>query len=475
MVRKREIYAMTGIPEEVVAVAFAKTSRSPESFREIAEGLTAENSSKFHERWVVGYGHGSVAEHAVLHIAIENVSRLAVECVENNRLASYTEKSSRYQVMDQDAYYTPGKIKKSSHAKIYKETCNFLFDTYLKVIPAVKAVIEENYPREKGEDEKSYDGRIRSKYIDVCRFLLPTSLLTNVGMTINARSLEYAITKMLSHQLDEVREIGEEVKKVALRVTPTLVKYAEENAYLVETPQHLKKAIGKLDLEVSSSKESVELVDYDKDGEDKFLATLLYHFSSVSFSTALKTVKRMPRGQKEKLIEEALGRLLPHDKPIRELEMPYLTFDCLMDWGAYYDLKRNRIMTQLTQDFTSTYGYAIPKTIELAGVVAEYKDALEKSTLAYQKISKEFPEEAKYILTKAHNKRLLMKMNLRELFYFTKLRGRSNGHFAYRRIAMKIYELAQAKYPLLLKYIQFKDYPGSKKLEQEFFEEVIAK
>ena len=45
---------------------------------------------------VVGYGHASVAEHAVLHMAVENISRLACDALEDNRLASYTEKSSRY-------------------------------------------------------------------------------------------------------------------------------------------------------------------------------------------------------------------------------------------------------------------------------------------------------------------------------------------------------------------------------------------
>ena len=52
------------------------------SFRKIAAELTAEKSAEFHEKWVVGYGHASVAEHAVLHVAMENVSRLAVETIE---------------------------------------------------------------------------------------------------------------------------------------------------------------------------------------------------------------------------------------------------------------------------------------------------------------------------------------------------------------------------------------------------------
>ena len=90
---ERQVYLLSPkeLSPETIAVAFAKTSRSPETFREIADGLTDESSARFHERWVVGYGHASVAEHAVLHIAFENVSRLAVEAIEAPRLASYTE------------------------------------------------------------------------------------------------------------------------------------------------------------------------------------------------------------------------------------------------------------------------------------------------------------------------------------------------------------------------------------------------
>src|SRR5574341_121050 len=115
----RQIYLLSPkeLSPETIAVAFAKTSRSPESFREIAAGLTDEKSAEFHEKWVVGYGHSSVAEHAVLHLAVENVSRLAIECLESNRLASYTEKSTRYQMWGPDSFYTPRAIAESRRSE----------------------------------------------------------------------------------------------------------------------------------------------------------------------------------------------------------------------------------------------------------------------------------------------------------------------------------------------------------------------
>ena len=49
-------------------MAFAMTSRRPEPFDEIARQVSEEKAADFHERWVLGYGHASVAEHAVVHL-----------------------------------------------------------------------------------------------------------------------------------------------------------------------------------------------------------------------------------------------------------------------------------------------------------------------------------------------------------------------------------------------------------------------
>ena len=50
----RRIYLMQDLPPEIVAVTFAKTSRSPEPFDRIAAELSESSSARFHEKWVVG-------------------------------------------------------------------------------------------------------------------------------------------------------------------------------------------------------------------------------------------------------------------------------------------------------------------------------------------------------------------------------------------------------------------------------------
>jgi hypothetical protein len=79
----------------------------------------------------------------------------------------------------------------------------------------------ERTPRRDNESDDAYDRRIRSQYVDRCRFLLPAAANANVGMTANARVIEMTIRKMLSHPLEEVRQIGEKMKEVSKAETPT--------------------------------------------------------------------------------------------------------------------------------------------------------------------------------------------------------------------------------------------------------------
>src|SRR3990167_8946241 len=242
---KRRIYPLSGYNPEIISVAFAKCSRSPEPFDQMVKEIDAEKSRKFHERWVLGYGHRSVAEHAILSIAFENVSILATKIIEDNRLASYTEKSTRYQKFNKTRYYKPGKLLNSNLGKIFEETCDFYFDTYDKIVPEMFKFMEKKFPRKNNIDEKIYLSKIRNKVFDNCRFMLPIATQTNLGMTVNARELEYAITKMLTHPLEEIQQIGTEAKKAALKIMPTLVKYAAFDKYIYETAKNLSKVVQK--------------------------------------------------------------------------------------------------------------------------------------------------------------------------------------------------------------------------------------
>lgn len=448
---ERQVYLLDprSLKPEVIAVAFAKTSRSPQTFREIAAELTDEKSAQFNEKWVVGYGHASVAEHAILHVAVENISRLAVESLESNRLASYTEKSTRYQKWGPDDFFIPPELSGDPLLEPYRDCVRALFSAYLAALPVVREVIAVENPRHDGESEAAYERRIRSDYVDVCRFLLPAASLANVGMTINARALEHALTKMLSHPLAEVRQLGEEIKQVAQNEVPTLVKYAQVAPYLQSARSALATEAAQIGLQPAQRGDWCRLVSADTDGEQRALAAALFANGNFAYAQAVEYVRALAPAARQRLAHILLGNAGPFDIPLRELEHTTFTIEVTLDQGAYAELKRHRMMTQSPQALTPHLGYSVPRAITLAGLEKTYRAVLEDAAAAYAMLAPHFPHAAAYVIPNAFNRRVLLTCNLRSADHFVALRSAANAHFSIRRIAQRLAELIRAEAPYL--------------------------
>jgi thymidylate synthase ThyX len=468
---ERQVYLLDPkeLSPEVIAVAFAKTSRSPESFREIAAELTEEKSAAFHERWVVGYGHASVAEHAVLHIAVEGISRLAVETLESNRLASYTEKSTRYQKWGPEDFYIPPELEGHLLREDYVNTCRRLFEAYLGSLPAVHDVIAARAPRHANETEGAYERRIRSDYIDVCRFYLPAASLANVGMTINARALEHALCKLLSHPLEEVRQLGHEIKAVALAEVPTLIKYADAVPYLIQSRQTLERLAPSQNQPEIVPPDWCRLVQCNPVLEDQVLAAALFHFSHDSYAGSLERVRQMAPGERQELAYSLLGTAGKFDVPLRELEHSSFTFEVTLDQGAYFELKRHRMMTLSPQPLTTWLGYALPRPICEAGLEGDFRRAMDQASETFEKLAAFNPEVAAYIVPNAFNRRVLLTFNLRCADHFISLRSAPNAHFSIRRLAHRMAKEIRHAAPLLGPYLR--EAPGEtwQQVEEKYF------
>ena len=454
MPKSRRIYLLSpkAYSPETIAVTFAKTSRSPQPFDEIAAELNEDRSAKFHEKWVVGYGHSSVAEHAVLHLALENVSRLAIETVEGNRLASYTEKSTRYQQWDGDAFYIPEELRDHPLSKPYIETCKTLFSTYQDCIPRVQNLLRQTMPREASESEKAYDRRIAPAAVDICRFLLPAASLANVGVTINARALEYALCKMLSSPLEEVRQIGGLVREAGQNETPTLIKYADCNEYLVRTREVMTGRTNRIPS--TNQKTNFKLWSYDQDGENEILAAVLFRFSSDrDYEDCLAYVNNLEASGKSTLVDDLMSKRGRFDQPMREFEYAQMTFEVEMDQGAYFEFKRHRMMTQTPQPLTALLGFAIPRGIIAARCEEMYLEAMRQAASLYEDLSAWNPDVASYIVPNGFNRRVLFTMNLRQAFHFCQLRAAENAHFSIRLVALKMWEALLEVYPNLTKFM----------------------
>ena len=216
------VFALQNLPEEVVAYLFARYSRSRLSLRDdlrnmieaedlgalIGAGSTDSSSGTaglqkkaraFAEKYVLGYGHSSVAEHGVVHLALEDISILASKLVEDARLASFTEKSTRYVAFDPSKVYYPlAVMAQSTLAAEYRKTVRGLLDAYTGWTEDFVAQVKARTPRGEKQTERGYDAAARATAFDLLRYLLPAATHTNVGLTLNARTLEHLITKLLS-------------------------------------------------------------------------------------------------------------------------------------------------------------------------------------------------------------------------------------------------------------------------------------
>lgn len=450
----RRIYVMPDLPPEVVAVAFAKTSRSPEPFDQIAAELTATASAKFHEKWVVGYGHASVAEHAVLSLAVENVSILAAKAIEDNRLASYTEKSTRYQVYDPNHVYRPASFASSPQLnKLYESLITTLLSNYQTWHRRAVDWLRTTAPKNENETDRAWETRLRAKACDSIRYLLPTATLTNLGWTVNARALAAAIRKLSGSDIAEFRDIAAELNATAVAEVPTLLKYSDPDYSRVESAKAVAGKLAPLGMrhqeEHNEQTSETRLLSCEADGLHRLCCGVAYANQPSGWSALDKSLSRWSTDDMMALLRASLTGMGPYDPLPRAFECLNYLFEVTVDFGAWRDIQRHRIGTQIAQDLSPDLGYAIPRLIEEMGLKPEFVAMIDSSASVYDALRATYPSEAAYALMLAFRKRTLFNWNLREIFHFVRLRGTAKGHDAYRKVAFDLWREVLEKQPWL--------------------------
>ena len=459
----RRIYPLdhADLSQEQLAVVFAMTSRRPEAFDVIAAEVGVEKAAQFHERWVLNYGHASVAEHAIIHMAVENISRLACDTLEDNRLASYTEKSSRYQILDRNAFFEPEGLVDGEYLATYRNICQSLFDSYTVMVSKMMEALPGVLPQIDGESDSAYKLKVRRLAVDSCRFVLPASTLTNVGVTMNARSMEHAITKLLSSDLQEERTIGEELLEQGRMITPTLIKYADYNNY-IHTSRDVQRDLGQqhfLTAPISPVNDNVvaTLHQYDPDAPKKLAAAILYPQGRESYGSIEDKIATLDEHEIQNIVDRYFEGFGAHDVPGRELEVVDYVFELVMDYGAYREFKRHRMQTYIPQQLTTNLGYIVPDFIDEVGLRQEFDDNMQKAHEAETKLADVPGNIAQYVVTHAHLRRILVKLNLRECYHLFKLRTQESAHFTIRRVAFAALLVVQEVHPGLFKHLQLRD------------------
>jgi thymidylate synthase ThyX len=440
---------------ETISASYARISRDPRTIDELREDARNEldKARKSNKAIIFDMGHSSIAEHGVFNIDVINITRLAAERLERSRLASFTEKSQRYIKIGYD-YLEPVEFKENGDfLKKYNALIKELFDAYHILHDKAMPYFLDKHP---GITKSSREYRdIINLAKEDARYILPLSTLTQAGMTLNARSLEKMIRRLLADDLAECREMGNKIYLAAEGHAPSLIKYTKPSEYETGTYNAIKKAAGSTPS--LHENEEVSLIKIDQDMESDILAALLQKVSSLDLGSAKNEVSKWDAAKKEKIFDEATKDLSSYDPVLREFEVSDIDFNVLISASCFAQLKRHRMATIIDGQYSPSLGVKIPLSIIETDQKNYFMEMTGKANDLYDEAKKRWDAASDYILTNAHRKNVAVKCNFRELVHISRMRSDIHAQWDIRNISDKMIELVKPRLPLIGKLLGGKD------------------
>ncbi len=460
---KRHAPARDDVTPETLSASYARISRDPRPIDVLraAARQEVEKARRSNQTIIFKMGHHSVAEHAVFNFDLIGLSRLALEEVEKFRLCSFTEKSQRYITLGDD-FVMPEEIRRAGLEEVFLRTIRTQNALYHNLYERLKPYVFDKH-RDIAQNAKNHsvlDGLAKED----ARYTVSLATQGQVGMTINARNLELLIRRFAAKRLAELRELNARIYASAKEVAPSIILFTEPSDFDSKTYAGLEEAAQRLlrpkqkDLSrPADDRQAVRLAGYTPDGDDRILAALIHTVSALSYESCYRQVRDMSRAEKSEFIKASLQHMEFYDFPLREFEHADLTFDLVVSAACFAQLKRHRMATLTRQSYDPELGATIPPSVEDIGAAGEFLAVIEQTNDAYARLRKEVGEAADYILTNAHRRRVLLKVNIRELYHISRLRQDATAQWDIRRIAGIMADEVRAVMPLSLMLLGGKD------------------
>jgi flavin-dependent thymidylate synthase len=465
-VRRHEPLRLDLTPETLSA-AYARISRDPRPADELRRAARAEveKARRSNQSIIFKMGHHSVAEHAVFNFDLMGVSRLAIEEIEKFRLCSFTEKSQRYIKLGDD-YVVPEEIVRAGKRDLFIETVRTQNAFYHALFSKLKPYVFETNV-ELAADPKNHsllDGWAKED----ARYIVSLATEGQLGLTINARNLEWMIRRFAAKPSAEIASINKRLVELARGVAPSLLLFTEATPYDAKTSESLReaaeeifggaavpKSAGRRFGTIDGSKNTaaperagVRLMDATPAGDNRILAALIHSASGRPYARGLADMRRLSPRRKKSVFLRVFEHMEFYDFPPREFEHAVLTFELVLSASAFAQLKRHRMATLTTQDYDPTLGVTVPPSIEAVGAKSEFQEIVARTDEVYAALRPSVGPAAAYVLTNAHRRRVLLNVNLRELYHLVRLREDAAAQWDIRRIAAAMTKLARARLPL---------------------------
>lgn len=409
---------------ETISAAYARISRSELSVDQLRKNaaMDVDKARKSNKNIIFSLGHSSVAEHAVFNFDLIDISRFAAEYIQHHRLASFTEKSQRY-VSFGDNYILPRDIDE----KMYIEKLESFFRTGFNLY---RDILNEC-------SNASIDGYAAK---EDARYALPLATKTQMGMTVNARTLEYMISDLHSQGIDELEKIADSLYEHAHRLAPSIIKYAQGR-------EGMKK---KRSIAMYKRSLPVTLIDHTDRAEEKIISSIIFEDSGVSINKARKMAQCGRR--RKRILKSIFGKMEMWDRPPRAFELANFTFHLSLSASAFAQIKRHRMASIIAQGYSAGLRPVIPETIINTGFGEKYLRLGEQSADMMMHLGKKYGNIAYYAALNGTRRDIVITMNARELYHFFRLRSDEHAQWEIREISEKMLQMVSDMYPLLFAY-----------------------
>ena len=463
---KRAAPRRADVTPETLSASYARISRDPRPADELRAAARAEvdRTRRSNQTIIFKMGHHSVAEHAVFNFDIIGVSRLAIEEIERFRLMSFTEKSQRYITLGED-FVVPEEVRGAGLEELFVSTVkaqNALYhDLYARLKPFVfaKHAAAAADPR----NHAVLDGWAKED----ARYAVSLATEGQLGLTANARSLELLIRRLAAKGLAELRALDAKLYALAKEVAPSIILFTEPSPFDAETYPDLAAAAAGWGTgpavrprRGARAGGGVELVQAPEDGDTRIIAALLFAAGRGSYGECLERARGARPAARRDLVRRALARMEFYDFPLREFEHADLVYDLTLSASAFAQLKRHRMATLTWQRYDPGLGVTVPPSVREAGAEREFLAVIERTDRAHAELAKAVGPAADYVLTNAHRRRALLKINVRELYHISRLRQDATAQWEIREIAGQMSRRAAKVMPLACLLLGGKDaYP----------------
>lgn len=464
---------------ETISAAYARISRDPRDVPELrAEAREqVEKARRSNKAIVFGMSHHSVAEHAYFNFDIMQISRLALEELEARRIgAAYTEKSQRYITLQGD-FVIPTEFSEDDK-NAFKELVAFQNNFYLRNLEKLTDYQFASNPElsekariafEKGTSDKMNQAKntLEGWAKEDARYALCLATQAQLGLSFNARTLEHAIRIMRHSELAECRELAQKLFEVTKEVAPSLIILTDpqefKKAFKTElqddhykyTRLNLKKIVKEMIGKYGgmSSKNLPEIISESNEklilesDVDKNIAAAIIHNNSLlsieeSYKIAAQTLSNKANGKA--FFEEVLKFISAFDPLPREFEFTGdLKYELVVSASNFAQLKRHRLMTLLAQDYDPSLGITIPTSIKAINAENDLNEVCCRSEELYFEFLPKYGKAAEYCLTNAHRRRVLVAINPRELYHFSRLREDKHAQWDIKATAGNMMKLAK--------------------------------